>query len=163
MKKVGLQMSILMGVALSFGLSLAGNLISGHFTVPGFLISFVVSLIISLVIGFFIPMPKLEEAVCQKLQIVQRSLKGSAVTAVISDLIYTPVITLAATALAYPKMVKAGGSVSFGGMFLGSLLPSLLIGYVLIFLLKPLFLKLVLKHNGIDLRPGSPEDRGDAA
>ena len=150
MKKIGIQMSILMGITLSFCLSLTGNLISGHFTLPGFLISFLVSLLVSMVIGFFIPMPKLEASVCRKLNIEQRSLKGNAVTAVISDLIYTTVITLAATALAYPKMVKAGGSVSFGGMFLGSLLPSLLIGYVLIFILKPLFLRLVLKKNGID-------------
>lgn len=157
MKKIGLQMSILMGVTLSFCLSLTGNLISGHFTLPGFLISFVVSLIVSLIIGFFIPMPKLEAEVCEKLNIEQRSMKGNAVTALLSDLIYTTLITLSATALAYPKMVKAGGSVSFGGMFLSSLLVSLVIGYVLIFLLKPLFLKLVMKANGID--PSKPADR----
>ena len=159
MKKIGLQMSILMGAALSFCLSLFGTLHSGHFSVPAFLFSFAVSLIVSLVIGFLVPMPKLEAAVCEKLNTEQRSLKGNALTALLSDLIYTPLITLAATALAYPKMVKAGGSVSFGGMFLASLIPSLVIGCVLIFFLKPLFLKLVLKKNGIDPANG-PEPRG---
>ena len=158
MKKIGMQMGILMGTALSLCLSLFGTLHSGHFSVPAFLISFAVSLLISLVIGCFIPMPLLEKGLCQKLNTEQRSLKGNALTALLSDLIYTPVITLAATALAYPNMVQAGGSASFGAMFLGSLLPSLLIGYVLIFFLKPLFLKLVLKKNGI--APGNmPEDR----
>ena len=37
------------------------------------------------------------------------------------------------------------------------LLILLVIGYVLIFILKPLFLKLVLKHNGID--PAQMQDR----
>lgn len=157
MKKIGLQMSILMGTALSFCLSLFGTLHSGHFSVPAFLVSFLVSLIVSLVIGFLVPMPKLEAAVCGKLNIEQRSVKGNAVTALLSDLIYTTLITLAATALAYKQMVKAGGSASFGAMFLSSLLISLVIGYVLIFILKPLFLKLVLKHNGID--PAHMQDR----
>lgn len=160
MKKIGLQMGILMGVSLSLILSLFGTLHSGHFSVPAFLVSFLVSLIVSSVISVLVPMPKLEEAVCGKLHVNPRSLKGNAVTALLSDLIYTTVITLAATALAYPKMVKAGGSASFGAMFLGSLLPSLLIGYVLIFILKPLFLKLVLKHNGIDVGGKPPKEGG---
>ena len=157
MKKIGIEMGILMGTALSLILSLFGTLHSGHFSVPAFLISFLVSLIVSLIIGFLVPMPKLEAGICEKLHIEQRSLKGNAVTALLSDLLYTTVITLAATALAYPKIVKAGGSAPFGAVFLGSLLPSLLIGYVLIFILKPLFLKLVLKHNGID--PAHMQDR----
>lgn len=150
MKKVGLQMTILMGITLSFCLSLFGTLHSGHFTVPGFLISFLVTAVLSLVIGFLVPIPKLEAALCQKMNIEQRSLKGNAVTAVLSDLIYTTLLTLAAVVLAYMQLTKAGGSAPFIGMYIGSLLPSLLVGYVLIFILKPLFLKLVLKKNGID-------------
>lgn len=150
-------MSILMGVALSFCLSLFGTLHSGHFSVPAFLVSFAVSLTVSLLIGFLVPMPKLEASVCNKLNIGQHSMKGNAVTTLISDLIYTTLITLAATVLAYRQMTKAGGSASFGAMFFSSLLISLVIGYVLIFILKPLFLKLVLKHNGID--PAKLQDK----
>ena len=157
-KKLGLEMGILMGTALSFFLSLFGTLHSGHFSVPAFLVSFLVSLIVSIVISLLVPMPKLEGALCGKLHVNPRSLKANAVTALLSDLIYTTVITLAATALAYPKMVKAGGSAPFGAMFLSSLLPSLLIGYVLIFIFKPLFLKFVLKHNGIDIGREPPKE-----
>ena len=39
MKKIGMQMSILMSVTLSLLLSLLGNALSGHFTVPGFLLN----------------------------------------------------------------------------------------------------------------------------
>ena len=73
MKKVGSQMSLLMGVTLSFCLSLTGNLMgakqSGGFSVPGFLISFVVSTIISLIIGFFVPMKKVNDSVCGSLNL----------------------------------------------------------------------------------------------
>ena len=62
----------------------------------------------------------------------------------------TPLISLAMSVLAYRQTVQHGGSISFGGVFLVTLLTSLLIGYVLIFLLKPLFLKMLLKKNGID-------------
>ena len=150
MKKIGLQMSILMGTALSFCLSLFGTLHSGHFSVPAFLVSFLVSLIVSVVIGFLVPMPKLEAAVCGKCGVEQRSLGGNLLTALLSDLIYTPLISLAMSVLAYRQAVQHGGSISFGGVFLVTLLTSLLIGYVLIFLLKPLFLKMLLKKNGID-------------
>lgn len=149
MKKIGLQMGLLMGTALSFSLSLFGNLRSGHFRLPAFLISFLLSTLISILIGLFVPMPKLEQSVCGKLGIEQRSLGGNAVTSLVSDLIYTPVITLAMTILGYQQMKRAGGSAPFIGMFLGSLILSLLLGYVIIFILKPLFLKLVLKANGI--------------
>lgn len=157
MKKIGLQMNLLMALSLSLALSLYGNLSSGHFRIPAFLLSFLLSFVISFVIGLLIPMPKLEEKLCAKLGVNPYSFGGNAVTALVSDLIYTPVITLAMTALAYPQAVKHGASVSFGGMFLGSLLISLLIGYVLIFILKPLYLKLVLHMNG--LKFGDDPDR----
>ncbi|MCR4656039.1 MAG: hypothetical protein K5770_07415, partial [Lachnospiraceae bacterium] len=66
MRKVGMKMNILMGVSLSFGLSLTGNLSSGHFTVPGFLISFLASTVVSIIIGFLVPMRKLETAAVSK-------------------------------------------------------------------------------------------------
>ncbi|MBQ5338874.1 MAG: hypothetical protein J6Z40_06890 [Oscillospiraceae bacterium] len=149
MKKIGLQMGLLMGVTLSFCLSLYGNLHSGHFTLPSFLISFLISCAISFIIGFVVPMPKLEEGICRKLGVNQRSLGGNALTSLMSDLIYTPLITLAMTALAFKQASAHGAAIPFMGMFIGSVLISLLIGFVLIFLLKPLFLKLVLKLNGI--------------
>ena len=149
MQKIGMKMGLLMGLSLSFCLSLYGNLKSGHFTIPAFLVSFLISFVISVIIGVVVPMPKLEAGVCEKLGVNQRSPGGNALTSLISDLIYTPVITLAMTLLAYKQATAHGASIPFLGMFIGSLLISLLIGFVLIILLKPLFLKLVLKSNGI--------------
>ena len=150
MKKIGLQMNLLMALSLSFALSLYGNLSSGHFRFPAFLLSFLLSAVISFVIGLLVPMPKLEQKICGKVGADPRSAGGNAVMSLVSDLIYTPVITLAMTGLAYPQAVKHGASVSFGGMFLVSLLISMLIGFVLIFILKPLFLRLVLRMNGLE-------------
>ena len=66
MKKVSIEMSLLMGVTLSLFLSLTGTLSSGHFTIPDFLLSFVVSFIISLIIGFLVPMNKVSAALERK-------------------------------------------------------------------------------------------------
>ena len=54
MRKVGIEINFCMGITLSFFLSLVGTLSSGHFTVPGWLLSFLVStIIISLGTLFF--------------------------------------------------------------------------------------------------------------
>ena len=63
MKKVGMTISLFMGVAMSFFLSLTGTLTSGHFTIPSWLISFAVSTVISIVIGLLIPMKIVNEKV----------------------------------------------------------------------------------------------------
>ena len=150
MKKIGIQMSLLMGITLSFCLSLIGNLTSGHFTIPGFLISFVLSTVISLIIGFLVPMKKVGDSVTAKLGLRPHSLPAHAVESLVSDLIYTPVITLAMVTLAY-FMMQAPEKPPFLPMFLSSLLISMLAGYVLIFFLMPLFMKLVFKKNGVPM------------
>lgn len=147
MKKIGMQVSILMSVTLSFCLSLAGNLMSGHFTPVGFIVSFVASTVISLIIGLFVPMKKLGDAAAAKAGLDERSLPARLLTSLISDLIYTPFITLAMVFLAYKNATKNGADMSFLPMFLKSLVSSLLIGYVLIFIFTPLYVNLVVKHN----------------
>ena len=61
MKNPAVKMSLLMGITMSFVLSLIGNLSSGMFTVPGFLKSFCISFLISLIIGFIIPIKKISD------------------------------------------------------------------------------------------------------
>lgn len=163
MKKIIRTMSILMGVTLSFCLSLAGNLTSGHFTPIGFLASFAVSTVISLIIGFLVPIKKLGDGASRALKLKERSIPARLVESLVSDLIYTPVITLAMIALARKlTMVMSRGNASlppFMIMFLKSLIISLAVGYVLIFFLTPVYLKLVLKKNGISGAPsGRPEE-----
>lgn len=156
MKKVGMTVSVFMGVTLSFCLSLVGNLLgsrqSGAFSVPGWLISFVVSTIISLIIGFIVPMKKISDSIHAK-NGGPRSLKARLIDTLVSDLIYTPVITLAMVFLAYRNATAHGAQMPFLPMFLSSLVVSLIVAYILIFILMPVFLKLSLKLNGIQGPP----------
>ena len=155
MKKIGRQMSLLMGVTLSFCLTLFNMLRSGQFTVPGFLISFLVATVISLVIGFLVPMKKVGDAAVEKLGLQPRTLKARLIETLISDLIYTPIITVVMIFMARSHMDTKP---PLAPMLIGSLVISLLVGFVLIFFLMPLYLKLVMKKNGIDPdRMGPPQ------
>ncbi len=149
MKKIGMQMSILMGISMSFCLSLTGVLSSGHFTIPAFLSSFIISTIISLIIGFFVPMKKVSDTAVEKAGLTPHTLKARLLESLISDLIYTPVLTLCMTGMAYYNAVSHGQSMPpYLLMFLKSLLLSMIVGYVLIFLLTPVYLKLIMKKSG---------------
>lgn len=152
MKKIGIEMSLLMGVTLSFFLSLTGILSSGKFTVPGFLISFVVSLIISLIIGFLVPMKKVNDSLDARLGLKPHTLKTRLFESLISDLIYTPIITLIMITMAYRNASANGAPVQYVPMLIGGLVLSLIVGYVLIFIFMPLFMKLVMKLNGVEMR-----------
>ena len=158
MKKIGLQMSILMGVTLSFCLSLVGNLMGAKnspsgFSVPGFLISFVVSTIISLIIGFLVPMKKVNDSVCGKMNLQPGQMSTRLMESLISDIIYTPIMTFIMVLLAYKQATRGGAQIPFLPMFLSSLVVCLIVGYVLIFIFMPLYMKIVMKKNGM----GRPE------
>lgn len=144
MKKMGRKMSLLMGITLSFFLSLAGNLASGRFTLAGFAISFAASTAISLIIGFCIPMKKVGDGVCAALHLKPRSLPAHCAESFVSDLIYTPVITLAMVALAWKMTTSHGAQIPFVPMFLHSLVLSMIVGYVLIFIFMPLYMRLLV-------------------
>lgn len=155
MKKIGRTMSVCMGITLSFFLSLVGNLMgsrqSGGFSVPGFILSFVLSTIVSLIIGFLVPMKKISDGFLKKHNLKQGELKARCAESLISDLIYTPVITLLMVALAYFMAMKQSGGMAqlhFLPMFLSSLIVCLIVGFILIFIFMPLFLKLIMKRNG---------------
>ena len=158
MRKIGIQMSILMGVSLSFCLSLVGSLSSGHFTMPTFLLSFAVSTIISLIIGLLVPMKKVNDSLDAKLGLQPRKLSTHLFESLISDLIYTPIITLAMVFLNWKLATAHGAQIPFLPMFVKSLILSMLVGYLLIFVLMPLFLKLVRRN--MPGGPGAPDGPG---
>lgn len=149
MKKVARGMAILMGVTISFFLSLLGNLLSKHFTLVGFLISFGVSLAISLLIGFIVPMKKINDSLESKLGLEEHSLKTHFFETLISDLIYTPIITIVMMLMAWKRATGQGAQIPLAPMLISSLLISLAVGYVLIFIFMPLYMKFLLKKNGI--------------
>lgn len=149
MRKIGKQMSVLMGLTLSFVLSLVGNLHSGHFTLPGFLMSFALSAVIALAIGFIVPIGKLNQDLQKRLGLPANALKTRILSSLMTDLIYTPVITLSMVYLAYSNARRMGAPVSFAGMFVPSLLLSLVIAFFLSFFLEPIFMKYLMRRAGI--------------
>lgn len=153
MKKIVTQMNILMGVTLSFFLSLIGNLRADRFTLLGFLVSFLVSAAISMLIGLAVPVKPLTDKLEAKLGIAPRSLGAKFFDPLVSDVIYTPVITVVMTLIAYKQATSHGAQIPLAPMLISSVLISLLVGYVLIFICMPLYLKLVFKWNHIE---GSP-------
>ena len=154
MKKAGITMNILMGVTLSFFLSLVGNLTAeDSFKLVPFLASFVLSTVISLIIGFIVPMRRIEGSAVRAMGMKEGSLPANLVSALISDLIYTPVITLAMIALARKMAMKMSHGHAelppFGVMFLKSLVISLIVAYVIILIATPVYLKLSKKLAGV--------------
>jgi hypothetical protein len=151
MRKIGRSISIKMAVTMSFFLSLVGNLTSGHFTLMGFLTSFLISLVISMVIGLLIPIGKLGGAACRAAKLRQGTLGARLMESLVSNLIFTPIMTLIMVFLAYKAVMKQSGGmapISFGSMFLHSLIICFIVGYVLIFIVQPLFFKQAMKKYG---------------
>ncbi len=140
-------MNIFMGVTISFFLSLIGNITSGHFTFSGFLISFVVSTILSFVIGFIVPIKKVSDNACQKVGVDEKSLAGRGLSALISDIVYTPIITFAMILVSYINASAHGGNMPFVPALAKGMIISLLASYVIIFIITPIILNFVLKLN----------------
>ena len=149
-KRIGRDMGIVMGLTISLLLSFVGTFTSGQFTVPGFIISFLASFAVSLVLGFFIPMRKIADNVCRKASAENGILKKKLLEALVSDLIYTPIMTLLMVTLAYKNATSHGAQLNYVPMFLRSLVISLLAAYGFIYLVTPLCMKLVFKKNGLD-------------
>lgn len=153
MKKVSMLMSVLMGFSMSLVLSLLGTGMSGHFTVPGWFVSFGISFVISLIIGFLVPMKLVGDAACKKCHIVPESLKGNLLSGLISNFIYTPIITIIMVSVMISnaaKQMKAAGQTehipTIGQTLVPSLIVSLVVGYIVIIILQPIFIKLLMKN-----------------
>ena len=153
MKKVGITMSAFMGIAMSFFLSLTGTITSGHFTVPSWLISFVISGVISMIIGIIIPMKKVNDKLVGAFKLPPFSFAGRCLESFVSDLIYTPLMTFCMVFFAYKSAIAHGApaeSLNLGRMFLSSFFICFVVGFVLIIILMPIFLKLSMKIHGMD-------------
>lgn len=155
MKKVMVLMTVSMGFIMSLVLSLIGTLMGGHFTVPSWLVSFAISFVISLVIGFIVPIKKVSDAVCRKVGVVAESPKGNLVSGVVSDLIYTPIITVTMVSIMITNAAKAmkaagvtEGIPTIGRALPASLIVSLVVGYVVIIIAQPILLKLFIPKGG---------------
>lgn len=161
MKKVGIIMTLLMGVTLSFCLSLTGNLTSedGFKLIP-FLVSFAVSTVISILIGFVVPMRKIESGAVKAMGLKERSLPANIISSLISDFIYTPVITLSMIVLARRMAMKMSNGHAqlppFAIMFLKSLIISFVVAFLIILIVTPIYIKLSMKLAGVNPSAGGP-------
>lgn len=145
MKKVGRKMSMLMGITMSFCMSLIGNITSGHFTPVGFISSFIISTIICLIIGFFVPIGSIGSAASRKAGLEKGSNGARCLESLIADLIFTPIMTAAMITFAYTMSKKHGEPMKFVPAFISSLGIGLVVGFLLAFLLTPVYLKIALK------------------
>ncbi len=163
MRKIGITVNICMGVTMSFFLSLIGTGMSGHFTVPSWLVSFLISTAVSLIIGFVVPMKRVTEGASRGLKLKPHSLTARCVESLVSDFIYTPVMTFIMVFYAYKSAISHGApaeSMNFGRMFLGSFGIGMAAGFLLAFIFMPLYVKMAMKKNGIDPGQGGPNPRG---
>ena len=144
-------MSICMAITLSFFLALVGSFVgmvqSGKFDTIGFVISFVASVIISLIIGFVVPMGRIHGWTVKKFG--PGDILGRYVESLISDLIYTPLLTFLMVIIAYFMARAHGGEPPFLGMFLPSLGICFVVGFILIFIFMPFYMKMLMKKYGI--------------
>ena len=148
MKRIGRRMGIRMSLLMSFALSVIGPLSAGQFTIPGFIISFIISTVISMLISLIIPIGKITNDLSRKWKLEDGTLKKHAIESLISDTIYTPIITLVMVSFAYMQIMKSSGGhaqVPFIPMFLKSLIICYIAGYILVFIFQPMFLKSIMK------------------
>nr|MCR5281733.1 hypothetical protein [Lachnospiraceae bacterium] len=159
MRQIGRQMGIRMGILMSICLSGLNLLLSGHFTVVGLALNVLISSLVSIGISFVVPVGKISQQVCEKKRLMPGSIKARLLESLISDLVYTPVMTLVLVFFAYGMaMMVSGGraQIPFVPMFVKSLIISLAAGYVLIFVFQPLFLKGLFRKHGITM--GAEQD-----
>lgn len=142
---MGLKMNVVMGLTLSFFLSLQGNFLgyleSGTFSVPSWLISFLISFLFSFVVCLIVPMRKVTDAVIQKSKLDPSSFPCRCLVTFVSDCIFTPIMTLLMVYIAYKGAVNHGAQMPFMPMFLKSLLFSMISGFILILIFQPIFLR----------------------
>ncbi|MBQ1521907.1 MAG: hypothetical protein IIZ74_04020 [Erysipelotrichaceae bacterium] len=149
MKKVGHEMSLLMGLSMSFILTIVGMLTAKRFTIPGFLKSFLISFVISVIIGLIIPMKKVSDVVQRKFEAKPGTLKARILDALVSDVLYSPLMTLIMVYLAYREATSHGARIPFGSMLLKSEIISFITAFILSFILTPVFMKIVMKRNAV--------------
>ena len=142
MKKAELKMGMLMGASMSVCLSLAGMLSAGQFSLVPFIKNVLISFLISQVISNAVPLRRLTMAAVRKNGSKPGSLPARLLETLVSDLILTPLMTLVMVYLAYRQATAQGAVIPFLPMLVKSELISLVVAYVLIFFLTPVYEKL---------------------
>ncbi len=141
------QMSLLMGFSMSLVLTFIGMAGAGKLSMPGFLFSFIVSFLISLLVAKIIPAKKISAEWTRKLQLTPGSFKARLLDALVTDLSYSPLMTLVMILIAYCQSAFHGAAFPFVPVLLKSELISFSIAFVLGFALPPFYMKLLMKKK----------------
>ncbi len=145
-KKAGQLIGVLMGLTMSFCLSLIGMVSAGQFSIPGFLKSFVISFLISLLLGLLIPVRKISTSLVRKHGLKPGSLKARLVESLVTTVTYSPVMTLIMVWMAWKQAVSQGARIPFGAMLVKSELISLVAAFLISLVAAPLWTSLVMKR-----------------
>ena len=141
MRTVGILVSIFMGLSISLVMSILGPLRSGHITVPAVLVSFLCSSIISILISVLIPIKKITDGACNGMHLSPEGIPGKLISAFISDLLFTPLISFLMIFMNYKRARMVDPNLSFGRMFFGNFIISFIAAYFIILVFLPLFIK----------------------
>lgn len=140
-------MSLMIGGTISFVNSLVGTLSSGRFTFGGFLLSFLISFLIGFGLGLLIPIKKIGDTLIRKNGLQPGTRKARLLEALVSDLVYSPIMTFVMVYLAYSQATSHGAKIPFGPMLLKSECISFVAAFILSFLLTPFYTKLIFKKS----------------
>lgn len=147
MKNKGRKMSLLMGVTMSFVLSLIGNLSSGRFTLKGFLTSFLISFVIGLVLGSIVPMKRISDSLLKKTGCRPGSVKARLLESLVPSLVFSPIMTFIMVYIAYSQATAHGAQLNFLPMLLRSEIISIVCAYILSFIITPVYMKMIFKDT----------------
>ena len=151
LKKVGNEMSLLMGATVSLVLTIIGLLSAGQFTPGRFFSSFLISFVISQIVTRIIPVRKITEAAVKKCSFPQGSLKQMLLETLISNIFYSPIMTFIMVFIAYRQASAHGAKIPFGPMMLRSQVISFIASFVLIYFITPVYQKIIFERNGIEI------------
>ena len=150
MKKAGMIMSLLMGLSMSFLLTMIGLISARQFTFGAFLRSFAISFMVSTLIGLIIPVRKISAAILRKRSAKPQSLKARLLEALVTDICYSPLMTFIMISLAHRQAVAHGAKIPFGPMLLKAEVISFIAAFILNLLITPLFARMVMKNVRAD-------------
>ena len=149
MNRIDRKMSILLGLTLSFVLSLIGVVASGNFTIVRFFNSFMITFLVSLLIISVIPIRSIGEYFIHKFNLRRGSRGYRAVCALIFDLLLCPIMALVMSYYAYRIQNDHGAQLNFAQMSIKGIIASTLLGFACSYLMTPILLKLVYRSEEI--------------
>ena len=150
MKKAGMIMSLLMGLSMSFLLTMIGLISARQFTFGAFLRSFAISFMVSTLIGLIIPVRKISAAILRKRSAKPQSTEARLLEALVTDICYSPLMTFIMISLAHRQAVAHGAKIPFGPMLLKAEVISFIAAFILNLLITPLFARMVMKNVRAD-------------